>query len=471
MPTEYKMMPFNFESLPDEDYFLSGLAGDFIFLNGRDFHAFVSDTLSTDSETFVELEARKLVARTDEGSAKMLTASGLLSRKVFAFTGPRLHIVVMTRACNCRCDYCHASSFSPGAEAPHMTTITAKAIAHAIMSSPSNEITVEFQGGEPTLEWEMVRFMVEYIRMLNVKAHKNISFVLCTNLLSLDDAMINYIKKRRIEVSTSLDGPADLHNCNRHYPNGSAYDAFMQNLTHLEAKTDMKASPLLTVTKNNIYHLREVIDTYLACGRNGIFIRQLNPFGRAVKNPDLGYTTEEFTEAYIDAAEYILEINRAGVPFRDFLLSLFLKRAFTPFDDGFVDLKFPAGAGLSVLVYDVDGDVYPSDEARMMAAVGDARLKMGNVLVTPAEEIRNSSIAQEIMAFSIPSLIPGCTSCPYAPYCGVDPIKVYSETGQFMQYAESAECRKNRTILRWLFGKIRNADDAPLQRILYGMTS
>lgn len=462
----YRLMPFAFESLANQDIFLSGLAGDYAFLNRNDFDALVKNSLTSDSAAFIELESKKLIT-TGNKAAIMMTASGLLSRKAFTFSGPRLHIIVMTRGCNCHCDYCHASSYSPGEEAPQMTMAVATATARSIMSSPSREITIEFQGGEPVLAWDMVRFLVDYIRLLNVKARKSISFVLCTNLLKLDQGMIDYIAKRGIEVSTSLDGPANLHDFHRHIPNGSAHDLFIKNLKLFELKTGKKISPLLTVTSDNLHNIRQVIDHYIEYERDGIFIRPLNPFGRAAMNQDLGYKTEDFTEAYIDAVEYILAINRKGINFREFMLSLFLKRIYTPFDDGFVDLKFPAGAGLSVLVYDVNGDVYPSDEARMMAVSGDNRLKMGNVQTNSGHTIRNSTIAQKILSSSIPSLIPGCASCPYAPYCGVDPIKVFSEMGDFTQYAETGECRKNRAILRWLFNKIRNADEQ-LERILLG---
>ena len=465
----YKLMPFAFESLPDGDFFLSGLAGDHAFLNKKDFNDLVSYGLTPDRKAFIELESKKLIT-TGSKAARMMTASGLLSRKAFTFSGPRLHIVVITRGCNCHCDYCHASSFSPGEVAPQMTIEVAAATARTIMSSPSREITVEFQGGEPSLAWETIRFMVDYIRLLNVKAGKSISFVLCTNLLFLNQGMIKYIAKRGIEISTSLDGPADLHDLHRHIPSGSAHDLFMENLKLLESKTSKKASLLLTVTCGNLRELRRVIDHYIECDRYGIFIRALNPFGRAVLDKNLGYTVEEFTDAYIDALEYILGINRSGREFREFMITLFLKRIYSSFDDGFVDLKFPAGAGLSVLLYDFNGDVYPSDEARMMAAVGDTRLKIGNVQLMSGEEIRSSPIIKQILATSIPSLIPGCTSCPYAPYCGVDPIKIYSETGEFTQFAETGECQKNRTILRWLFNKIRNADDQ-LKHILLGWTA
>jgi len=461
----YTLMPFCFEALSSGDYFLSALGGDFAFLSKNDFHALVSDSLVIGSKAFIELEAKKLITR-GKAAARMMTASALLSRKMFTFSGPRLHIVVMTRGCNSHCDYCHASSYSPGEKAPQMTIDIAKSVAKAIMSSPSREITVEFQGGEPVLAWDTVRFMIEYMRMLNIKAAKQISFVLCTNLLMINQEMVEYISKRGIEVSTSLDGPADLHDRHRHFPLASAHELFIKNLQFLESETSKKASPLLTVTRTNLFQLRRVIDHYIELGRNGIFIRPLNLFGRAALDNTLGYSAEEFIEAYIDALEYILEINKRGIEFREFMAALLLRRILTPFDDGFVDLKFPAGAGLSVLVYDVNGDVYPSDEARMMAASGDTRLKMGNVQQMSLKDIRNSEIARSIFKSSIPWLIPGCSSCPYSPYCGVDPIRVYSEIGDFMPFSESSECQKNRTILRWLFDKLRKADQNT-ERILY----
>jgi Arylsulfatase regulator (Fe-S oxidoreductase) len=303
----------------------------------------------------------------------------------------------------------------------------AKAVSKSIMSSPSQDLTVEFQGGEPTLAWDIIRFMVEYITILNLKRRKNITFVLCTNLLNLSDSMIDFIEKWKIEVSTSLDGPAEFHDLHRHYPHGSAHATFLQNLKMLETKTKRKASPLLTVTHQNLHHLREIIDHYIEIERSGIFIRPLNPFGRASKDESLGYTLNEFADAYIDALSYIIELNKSGHNFREFMASLFFRRILTCYDDGFVDLKFPAGAALSVLVYDINGDVYPSDEARMMAAVGDKRLYMGNAQSNSGKEIRTSSLAKSILNTSLPFLIPGCTTCPYVPYCGVDPVRCFAE--------------------------------------------
>lgn len=463
---KYRLMPFSFERLESGEYFLSSLGGDFAFLNADDFENFITGSLSRKSMVFLALESKKLLT-TGSSAARLMTASELLSRKAFTFSGPRLHIVVVTRACNSHCDYCHASSYNPGDIAPFMSLKTATAVAKSILSSPSQDLTVEFQGGEPTLAWDAVRFMVEYITILNIKYHKNITFVLCTNLLYLTEEMIKYIDTWKIEVSTSLDGPAEFHDLHRHCPQGSAHAVFLKNLDRLETRTKRKASPLLTVTHQNLHHLRSIIDHYVEIERNGIFIRPLNPFGRAIHDESMGYSLDEFTEAYLDALAYIININKSGRDFREFMATLFLRRMLTCYDDGFVDLKFPAGAALSVLVYDVNGDVYPSDEARMMAAAGDLRLRMGNVQTMSGNEIRKSPIVKAIFDASLPFLIPGCTTCPYALYCGVDPVRCFSETGDFMLRTESAECRKNRKILRWLFHALRYAD-LKTEKILYG---
>ncbi len=463
MTAPYTMMPFSFERLPSGDYFLSNLGGDFQFLATDVFERFVRNKLTVDDPEYFSLASGLFLSSGGEG-IRTLTASKLLSRTTFVMSGPRLHIVALTRACNCHCDYCHASSLESVPSIPRMTRSTADAVSKMIMASPARDITVEFQGGEALLAWDILRYMVEKIRVLNLRAKKSVTFVLCTNLIGLTDEMIAYIIKRGIEVSTSLDGPADLHDAHRHAFSGSAHSQFIERLLQYEKKSGKRVSPLLTSTRDSLENLRSIIDHYIEIGRAGIFIRPLNPFGRAALDPSLGYTAEEFAKAYIDAVEYIISMNRQGVRFVEFFASLLLRRIYTPFDTGFVDMQFPAGAGLSVLVYDESGDIYPSDEARMLAIMGDPSFCLGNVDRSSPSEVFSSPIVRTIFSSSIPALIPGCSSCPYSPYCGVDPIRAYAEHGDVFPFSENNECRKNRIILRWLFGKIRDAD-SELQKI------
>ena len=59
----------------------------------------------------------------------------------------------------------------------------------------------------------------------------------------------------------------------------------------------------------------------------------------------------------------------------------------TPFDTGYVDLMSPAGIGIGAVVYNYDGDVYASDESRMLAEMDDKTFCMGNVHQHSYEEL------------------------------------------------------------------------------------
>jgi hypothetical protein len=112
----------------------------------------------------------------------------------------------------------------------------------------------------------------------------------------------------------------------------------------------------------------DLVDTYRELGFGSIFLRKLSPYGFAKKTKRaLGYSVPEFLEFYRAALDHILRLNTQGIAFVETYAAILLRHILTPFGSGYVDLRSPAGAGLSVLVYNYDGYVYPSDEARMVA--------------------------------------------------------------------------------------------------------
>jgi hypothetical protein len=68
--------------------------------------------------------------------------------------------------------------------------------------------------------------------------------------------------------------------------------------------------------------------------------------------------------------------NRDGRTFPEIYATLILKKILTPYPTGYVDLQSPAGAGFGVVVYNYDGEVYASDEARMLAEMGDTGFRL-----------------------------------------------------------------------------------------------
>jgi radical SAM protein with 4Fe4S-binding SPASM domain len=216
----------------------------------------------------------------------------------------------------------------------------------------------------------------------------------------------------------------------------------------------------MTTTIDNIDHLQEVIAEYVQLGFNGIFIRSLNPYGLAAMNAEhLGYPVEHFVENFEKALNFIIQLNLNGTRFVEFYTNLLLTRILTPFSTGFVDLQSPSGAGISGAIYDHNGDVFPADEARMLARMGDRRFCLGNVFKDSYESIFGGNLLREIVSKSCVELLPYCSSCVYRTYCGSDPVRNYLETGDLIgKRPDNDFCKKNKLIFDMLFKKLKRND-------------
>ena len=103
-------------------------------------------------------------------------------KKKFVGQGPHLHIVITTLRCNQTCKYCHASRTNMDRVDTDMSLETAKQVVDHAMQSPSPYINFEFQGGEPTVNMEALKFIVEYSREKNKYEKKQLEHSLVTNM-------------------------------------------------------------------------------------------------------------------------------------------------------------------------------------------------------------------------------------------------------------------------------------------------
>jgi His-Xaa-Ser system radical SAM maturase HxsB len=444
---------------------LVNCVGEYAVIPIEEFETFLCDPSAITHSSYHLLKSKNFFVDNDLDLAVDMLATKMRTRKAFLrdFTG--LHMVVLSGHCNCRCDYCQASSSDPPKErsSQNMNPEIADAVLDMIFKSPSPVIKIEFQGGEPLLNWNVLTRIVHNGKKLNKKAKKRLGFVVCTNMALLDEDKINFLKTEGADISTSLDGPKDLHDLHRKMRDGSSsYDKFIENLSLARSLMGTGAvSPLLTITKDHLKRIPEVIDEYIELGFKGIFLRALNPYGFAQENVgQLGYSVEEFLEAYKQGFCYILKKNLNGEYFSENFATLLLSRILTPFATGFMDLQSPAGAGICGAIYDYDGNVYPTDEGRMLARMGDKQFLLGNVMENSFEEIFGGNKLRSITSKSCVETLPGCSSCVYQTYCGSDPVRNYVETKDWVGFRPNSEfCKKNKAILDFLFGFLFENDD------------
>jgi uncharacterized protein len=111
---------------------------------------------------------------------------------------------------------------------------------------------------------------------------KKVDFVIASNLALLDDTVLDFCKSNEMLLSTSLDGPADLHNKNRPRPGGNSYQLAINGIRRAQgALGPDRVGALMTTTESSLNRIDEIIDEYLKLGLDGIFLRPLSPFGFA----------------------------------------------------------------------------------------------------------------------------------------------------------------------------------------------
>ncbi len=207
----YKLLPFRFTALDDRRVVLSNLAGEFLVLDRTVLRQFVLHELKVDSPHYDDLKARHFLVDQDGAIAHQLLGLKYRTKlsRLAQFTG--LHMFVVTLRCDHSCNYCQVSRQTEDKSAYDMSMETAHRAVEFMFRSPSSALKVEFQGGESLLNFPVVQEIVEYAKSLNQAERRNLAFVLATNLSVLSEEILAYCERHDILISTSLDGPADLH--------------------------------------------------------------------------------------------------------------------------------------------------------------------------------------------------------------------------------------------------------------------
>src|SRR5262245_40061571 len=93
---------------------------------------------------------------------------------------------------------------------------------------------------------------------------KKIDFVIASNLALLTDEHLTFCKAHEVLLSTSLDGPTDLHNKNRPRPGGNSYDLAVRGIKRAkEALGPDRVGALMTTTENSLHRVEEIVDEYI----------------------------------------------------------------------------------------------------------------------------------------------------------------------------------------------------------------
>ena len=457
----YKLNYFNFKKFSNDEFLLTNDFGNFIFISDETFNKLTNKSLQSNDYDYNKLIDLGFIYE-DEEKFFIDFVDKLRANKNALFARTKLHIFALTNKCNLGCVYCQAKSsyLKKGV----MKKEDALKFVDIALSSPEKELDFEFQGGEPTLNFEILKTIVEYTK--TVKKDKIINYNLVTNLYNISDKMIDFLFKNNIKISTSLDGNLELHNSNRVSKENNSFQNLKNSIKRIKEyykKNDQSFNigAIQTTTKKSLNNPQKIIDTFIELGMDGIFLRPLSPLGNSIDSWNkIGYTANEFLSFYKNALDYIINLNKQGIFFRENNTVLFLKRIFQNNHLNYMELRSPCGAVIGQLAYNYDGNIYSCDEGRMLKEIGDEIFKVGDIY-SKYEDVLNNPTTKSLLVSSCLETVPQCSSCVFNQYCGTCPVYNYiAQNNIFGKQPENYKCKINKGILEHIFYILRNNEES-----------
>ena len=306
--------------------------------------------------------------------------------------------------CNLACRYCFAEEGEyHGRRAMMSYEVGKKALDFLIANSGSRRnLEVDFFGGEPLMNWQVVKDLVAYGREQEKKFNKHFRFTVTTNGVLLNDEIQDFINKEMDNVVLSLDGRKEINDKMRPFRNGKgSYDLIVPKFQKLADSRNQERYYIRgTFTRNNLDFSNDILH-YADLGFKQMSIEpvvgeETDPY--AIREEDLPQIFEEYDKL----AKVMIEREKEGKGFNFFHFMIDLK-------GGPCIYKRLSGCGSGTEYLSVTpwGDLYPCHQF-----VGQDEFLMGNV----DEGITKPEIADEFRSCSVYSK-DKCRNCFAKFYC------------------------------------------------------
>ena len=355
-----------------------------------------------------------------------------------------LHVA---HSCNLNCSYCFASQGKYQGERALMSFEVGKRAFDFLIenSGTRRNLEVDFFGGEPLMNWDVVKQLVEYARSVEKEHNKNFRFTLTTNGMLVDDEVIDFLNREMSNVVLSLDGRRDVHDhFRRDYSGAGSYDKIVPKFLRLVEKRDGKNYYVRgTYTHNNtdfvndILHMADLGFTELSM--EPVVCPPNDPY--ALTDSDMPILLEQ----YEILAKEMIKRKKEGRPFTFYHYMLDLK-------NGPCIYKRIAGCGSGTEYMAVTpwGDLYPCHQF-----VGDPKYLLGNIW----DGVKNTAVQDEFRQCNAYSR-EECRNCWAKLYCsGGCAANSYHATGSVAGvYSYGCELFKKRIECAVMLGVAESED-------------
>ena len=306
--------------------------------------------------------------------------------------------------CNLRCKYCFASQGDFKGERLLMPLeVGRKALEFiSINSGKRKNLEVDFFGGEPLMNFDVVKELVSYGRILEKKYNKNFRFTITTNGVLLDEDKMDFINENMSNVVLSLDGRKKINDYMRKTVNGQgSYDIIVPKMKKMvEKRKDKDYYIRGTFTKYNKDFSEDIMEYY----NLGFKKVSMEP---VVASPKEDYALmeedlEEVLREYEKFSKEYIDIKKKDKDFMFFHFMIDLNQG-----PCIIKRTVGCGAGSEYMAVTPEGDLYPCHQF-----VGNEDFKMGNVFTG----IENTTIRDEFKKANVLTK-EECSGCWARYYC------------------------------------------------------
>src|SRR5258705_4895764 len=168
----YGLLPFQFLQFDDQRKILVNDVGEYLFIENETFIDFINHRLTNDAEDYLDLKGKHFLFDSDSVVPFDLLATKYRSKKSFLSGFTKLHIFVVSLRCEHSCHYCQVSRVSADRALYDMSKETASRALDLVFRSPAPAIKIEFQGGEPLLNFDRIVQIVDEAKERNVAQGK-----------------------------------------------------------------------------------------------------------------------------------------------------------------------------------------------------------------------------------------------------------------------------------------------------------
>ena len=312
-----------------------------------------------------------------------------------------LHVA---HTCNLNCSYCFASQGKYQGDRALMSFEVGKQAFDFLVanSGTRRNLEVDFFGGEPLMNWDVVKQLVAYARSIEKEHNKNFRFTLTTNGILIDDEIIDFLNKEMSNVVLSLDGRPDVNDhFRRDYAGNGSYERIVPKFKRLVEKREGKGYYMRgTFTHNNvdftndIFHMADLGFTELSM--EPVVCPPNDPY--ALTDEDL----PKIFEQYEILAKEMIKRKKEGRGFTFYHYMLDLKHG-----PCIYKRITGCGSGTEYMAVTPWGELFPCHQF-----VGDPKYSLGNVY----DGVTNTEIQDEFRSCNAYAR-PECKDCWARLYC------------------------------------------------------